>query len=464
MKSYYSYSLRLVLMASDCIVANGAFLASILFFHPHWRVNDPEYYINRMVVFNITWLLASGITQLYAHNTLKRIETILRKTFRTLVMHALLFMFYLLSVKTDIEIKVFFPVCYFILTTLFIISRFFLTYVTEFLLKNTKYQKRIAIVGYNDAGIRLAEYFNENRSGYSFAGFFDNQAVSYEVNAEGRIIASIDNCINYAVANNIEEIYSTLMPQHHGELVKLVETADQHCVRVKFVPDFKQMFNSSYFIEYLDTLPVISLRSEPLQVQDNRMKKRLFDVCLSVGVMVFILSWLVPLLGLIIKLESRGPVFFRQLRSGKNNKPFYCYKFRSMTVNHLSDSLQASRNDARITKVGAFLRKTSLDELPQFLNVLRGEMSLVGPRPHMLRHTEQYSVIISKYMVRQFLKPGITGWAQVNGYRGETNKAGLMEKRVEHDIWYMENWSLMLEIKIIFMTIINVLKGEEKAY
>ena len=185
---------------------------------------------------------------------------------------------------------------------------------------------------------------------------------------------------------------------------------------------------------------------------------------MSSFVLLFILSWLVPLLGIIIKLESKGPVFFKQKRSGRNNNIFWCFKFRSMTVNQHSDVMQATKSDSRITKTGAFLRKTSLDELPQFLNVLRGDMSIIGPRPHMVAHTEKYSKEISQFMVRHFVKPGISGWAQVNGYRGETEEPGLMEKRVQHDIWYLENWSLMLDIRICFLTIINIFRGEERAY
>jgi lipopolysaccharide/colanic/teichoic acid biosynthesis glycosyltransferase len=180
--------------------------------------------------------------------------------------------------------------------------------------------------------------------------------------------------------------------------------------------------------------------------------------------MIFVLSWLVPLIALAIWLDSKGPVFFKQVRSGLNNKPFVCYKFRSMKINSESHTVQAIRNDKRFTLVGRFLRKTNLDEFPQFYNVLKGEMSIVGPRPHMLKHTEDYSAIINKYMVRQFIKPGITGWAQVNGHRGETQKLEDMEARVDHDIWYMENWSLLLDVKIVALTAFNIFRGDKNAF
>ena len=162
-----------------------------------------------------------------------------------------------------------------------------------------------------------------------------------------------------------------------------------------------------------------------------------------------------------IKITSSGPIFFRQKRNGLNNKEFWCYKFRSMKV---SDTLQATLNDPRKTKFGDFMRRTNIDELPQFINVLLGDMSIVGPRPHMLKHTEEYSKIINKYMVRHFIKPGITGWAQVTGFRGETRELEDMEGRVKADIWYMEHWSFLLDLYIMYKTVANVLHKDKQAY
>jgi len=204
--------------------------------------------------------------------------------------------------------------------------------------------------------------------------------------------------------------------------------------------------------------------SSPQDELYNRLIKRTFDIAFSSLVIVFVLSWLYPIIALLIKLESKGPVIFRQERSGKHNESFWCLKFRSMHVNEESHHKQASRNDNRITKIGSFLRRTSLDEFPQFLNVLIGDMSIVGPRPHMLKHTEQYRDVVDNYMARHFLKPGITGWAQINGYRGETTALDAMVKRVQHDIWYLENWSALLDIKIIFSTAYQVLIGDKNAF
>ncbi len=193
----------------------------------------------------------------------------------------------------------------------------------------------------------------------------------------------------------------------------------------------------------------------PLDDLTLRLKKRAFDVVFSSAVILFIFSWLLPLLSIIIKLNSKGPVFFVQQRTGINNKTFNCIKFRTMKVNHEADTKQAVKNDNRITSIGNFLRKYNIDELPQFFNVLVGNMSVVGPRPHMLKHTEQYSALIEYYKVRHFVKPGITGWAQVNGYRGLTDELWKMQKRVEYDMEYLESWNFLWDIKIIVMTLIG---------
>jgi len=206
------------------------------------------------------------------------------------------------------------------------------------------------------------------------------------------------------------------------------------------------------------------MRDEPLDNDVNRWAKRVFDMVFALLVIVLVFPWLLPIVWVGTMLSSPGPLFFKQLRTGLDGKNFYCYKFRSMKINKDADKLQATKNDPRKTKWGNFLRKSNIDELPQFWNVLTGSMSVVGPRPHMLAHTEEYSALISKYMVRHLVKPGITGYAQVTGFRGETKQLSEMEGRVERDIWYLENWTMFLDLKIVFLTIYNVVKGEEKAY
>ncbi len=461
----YSYFHRLVFLVSDFVIFNFSFLIAYNFFAlSKWPLLSSEGF-KLLVLFNLTWLISAALTRLYSSKTFSGIEELYRKSVKILIAQCVVFAVALFVLGTAIHEKKFFIVCYGMLITLFGISRFFFTYISEFIVKS-KLHKKIAIVGYNETGVELAKYFQGNNNIYSFEGFFDNGSEYYSVNENGNIVGSIEQCIDFAIENNIQEIYSTILPEQHDEVIKLVEFADRNCVRVKFVPNIKVSTPGLNHppIQYLGDFPVISLRFEPLQELKSRIKKRLFDIAFSSFMILFILSWLLPIIALLIKLESKGPVFFKQLRSGRDNKPFWCYKFRSMKINGHSDILQASKSDNRITRLGAFLRKTSLDEFPQFFNVFIGNMSVVGPRPHMLKHTEKYSALINKYMVRQFLKPGVTGWAQVNGYRGETINIESMEKRVEYDIWYMERWSTMLDIRIIIMTIINIFRGDEQAY
>ena len=466
MGTRFQYLLRVTLMTSDFIIVNGSWILTYWILQVFRSELGAHFGLINFFFFNLCWLLAASFLNLYKYVTLSKVENIFRQTWKTIIVHVGFFAIVLLFKNETEFFKSFVFAFSTLLSVLFVGSRFLLTYIAEFIIDKAKLQQKTAIVGYNETGLRLAQYFEEKRSMYSFEGFFDNtEGGGYAINKDGKIVGSIEKCIDYAIENDIREIYSTLLPDQNEQVSSLLAVAEKNCVRVKFVGDFNLKTDDKLrHIEYMDDMPVISLRAEPLQDWSARAKKKVFDMIVSGLVIVFVLSWLVPIIAILIKLSSKGPVFFKQLRSGKNNQPFWCYKFRSMRIDNPDASIQASKGDKRITKIGAFLRKTSLDEFPQFFNVFTGDMSIVGPRPHMLKHTEQYSAIINKYMVRQFLKPGITGWAQVKGYRGETRDPKLMEKRVEHDIWYMENWSLMMDVKIIFMTVINVFKGEETAY
>ena len=240
--------------------------------------------------------------------------------------------------------------------------------------------------------------------------------------------------------------------------------ADNNLKRLKIIPDNKEVFTRTMSIELYDSIPVLAMRKSPLELEYAPVIKRTFDIVFSFLVIVCILSWLIPFLYIIMRFESKGPLFFKQKRNGVNRKTFWCYKFRSMTPNEKSDLKMASKNDMRITKVGKFLRRTSIDELPQFFNVFIGEMSVVGPRPHMEAHTQEYERSIDKYLVRHFVKPGITGLAQIKGYRGEILKKADIINRLRLDIFYFESWSIGLDINIIYATVTNALRGEEKAY
>jgi exopolysaccharide biosynthesis polyprenyl glycosylphosphotransferase len=246
-------------------------------------------------------------------------------------------------------------------------------------------------------------------------------------------------------------------------LKTLVNFGLDSLIKVKVILD-SSADGQAIQLERFENKPGFDLTPITLDDSGNQLVKRVFDILFSLIFIFLVMSWLLPIIYIMIKIDSKGPVFFKQLRSGKDNKPFKCLKFRTMIVNAKSDTLQATKDDPRITKLGHFLRRTSIDELPQFINVFFGSMSVVGPRPHMLKHTEEYSKIIEKFLGRHYVKPGITGLAQCMGYRGETKDLADMKNRVRLDRYYIENWSFWFDIKIIFLTIVSLVRGSDKAF
>jgi putative colanic acid biosynthesis UDP-glucose lipid carrier transferase len=323
--------------------------------------------------------------------------------------------------------------------------------------------KNVFVLGYNELSIKLIDYFRKEAKLVKLVGCFDDKERISD-SPDLRVIDDLRDCMQFVKENEVTEIYSTLAPEHYPYVYELAKEAEKQFIYFKFVPDYQIFVNRNIYVDFLNDIPVLSLRKEPLEDTGNRIKKRAFDIIFSLMVIVFILSWLVPLLAILIKLDSRGPVFFVQLRSGKNNQPFRCIKFRSLKINPDADLKQVSKDDPRLTRLGRFIRKTNIDELPQIFNIFLGDMSVVGPRPHMLKHTEDFSEIYKEYMIRHFVKPGLTGWAQVNGLRGEIKDPIFLKKRVECDMWYMENWSLVLDVRIIILTAILTLKGDKNAF
>lgn len=245
------------------------------------------------------------------------------------------------------------------------------------------------------------------------------------------------------------------------ESAKFIDFCENNLVHFYSVPALPNYCQRRMNVEFVYEIPIMTIRKEPLASSFNRFCKRIFDILFSLFVLIVFYWWIYILVALVTKFTMPGPVLFRQKRSGQYGQTFECLKFRSMKVNAEADTLQATKNDPRKTKWGSFLRKTNIDEMPQFINVLKGDMSVVGPRPHMLKHTEEYGKLIDKYMVRHYAKPGITGWAQVTGWRGETSELWMMEGRIKEDIWYLEHWSLLLDVVIIMKTVLNMF-GREK--
>ncbi|WP_338732239.1 undecaprenyl-phosphate glucose phosphotransferase [Mangrovimonas cancribranchiae] len=410
-----------------------------------------------ILFFSLAWIVLSFPSKFYEVYRYTREVTILSLIIRQLVLFTLI-VFAFSGLFTDLEIKpnmVFkYVFASFLLITIFKFTLYYLLqkYRTAF---GGNY-RRTVIFGENKKTLALQDFFNKNPE----YGYVHKKTFSFSDKKN----VDLSGYFNYIKEEDIDEIYCSISELSNSQISEVVDFADNNLKILKFLPDNKEIYSKKLKYEYYDYIPILSLRNIPLEDSINLVIKRGFDILFSSMVIIFILSWLTPIIAILIKLESKGPVFFKQSRNGFNYKEFDCYKFRSMTPNKDAHLHQATRGDQRVTKVGRFIRKTSIDELPQFFNVLFGDMSVVGPRPHMVSHTNMYAKKIDKFMVRHFVKPGITGLAQISGFRGEVETEKDIIGRVKFDIFYIENWSIFLDLKIIYKTFINAIKGEEKAY
>ncbi len=464
MNRQFERYLQITLILLDLLVLNSIFFICQIIFKTHLLTNIANAYFNFWVVSNIFWITPSFLLRTYAGKIILSFEYFTKRTIQVYMFWIILVLFYLFfSFEVNISRLFIFSIIISFGVGL-LINRFLYLGIRNYYKKSDHIFKKVLILGYNDTAKKLAKYFEEDGINTQLIGFVEDEGNVHEL-THYPVLTGLDNTLQVAKDMNINEIFSTITPEQNKSIYELMFQSEKECIRFKIVPNLSVFITRDVHIEYFGDLPILSLRSEPLDDVGNRIKKRALDLVVSTLVIVFILSWLIPILGLLIMLESRGPIFFGQLRTGKNKSTFKCLKFRSMKANNKdADLKQATRNDSRVTAIGRFIRKTSLDEFPQFINVFKGEMSLVGPRPHMLKHTTDYSKVVEDYMIRQFLKPGITGWAQINGYRGEITNPEQIKMRVNKDLWYLENWSLWLDIQILFLTVYHVLKGNKNAF
>lgn len=321
-------------------------------------------------------------------------------------------------------------------------------------------QKNVILVGNEQTVYQLFEILKTPIYGYNIVGFFyDGECTNQEMAAK-RLGGTGDIYGWLTVHSNINEIYGYFPKEQHDTINMMSKFCDNHLIRFYYIPAIN-VFKGNMAITFMEGIPVIARREEPLRKGSNKLAKRIFDIIFSSFVLLLIFPWIFIFVSVMIKIQSPGPIFFLQERTGLDGKIFKCIKFRSMKVNNDADEIQATKNDPRKFPFGDFMRKTNIDELPQFINVFLGDMSVVGPRPHMLKHTAEYSKLINHFMVRHFAKPGITGLAQVSGFRGETRYIDQMEGRVKKDIEYIENWTFLLDLKIIVKTVTNMF-GKEK--
>jgi len=459
---WYDSSYKIFLLLFDLLVIDLIFYISY-FLRFNYTIELPDYYVTLLVVFNLSWVGASLYNNIYDIDGHTKSYEVIIKIIFSFALHIFFILAFIVSIKGYYFSRQFLFTTYAGSLVAVSIVRLLSIRLYKYYKNFGENYKNVIVIGARSSSRGLYDFFQQKQDlGYKFLGFFDDDP-NYNVFSKSLIKGGVEQIKDFCIKNNVDEIYFSL-PLTHSDLIKdLHEFADEQFISFKIVPDFKGLMQTNVSLYYYDTIPVLAVRKEPLSILFNRILKRAFDIIFSLGVIIFIFPFLFTTIALAIKLESRGPIFFKQLRPGRKNKLFKCYKFRTMRQNKETE-LQASKNDPRITRVGSFLRKTSLDEFPQFINVLLGDMSVVGPRPNMINQLEKYSKLINKYAVRHFVTPGITGYAQVNGYRGETKDVRLMAKRVEYDVMYMENWSFALDLRIIVKTIYNMLKGEKNAY
>ena len=452
----------------DVLLLNCSFILShfIRFGTLIWIPNEHD--LEFLFLLNFLWLVIIYYHERSESSRTAYFEVILRGYAGAFFLYTATIYLFLFMLNLDEVSRLW--ILYFLLSAFIglAFARVFSLMFFKWYRRHGKNYRKIVIVGTDSVSMQLLHYLrNDLTLGFKILGVFGTEEDQANKVSLGKVsyLGNRRVLIDYLKANEVDEVYWKLGAEHDPNLKQIVEYCENHLIRFRMIPFLGlDVLGRKPHIDMYNLIPVVTLRKEPLQIASNRMMKRFFDVLFSLIVLLVLAPTLFVIIALLIKLFSPGPVFFKQLRSGENNREFWCYKFRTMKVNKLSDQLQATKEDERITPLGRFLRRSSLDELPQFWNVLMGEMSVVGPRPHMLKHTEEYSQTVSKFLVRHFAKPGITGWAQINGFRGETKELEDMENRVQADIWYVENWSLLLDIRIVLVTILNMFRGEKNAY
>lgn len=416
-----------------------------------------------VLLLNFCYFFSLYFVPLRLHASIIFIDKVVQRAFLLVTVFILLFSICFVFLSISDVLATFLVVYYGVSVVCFSLWRILVRMSLKLYRRKGYNFKRIVIVGAGKNGMELYQVIKDDLSyGFNVLGFFDDNIALKHILPN--YLGMTNEVENYVLANDVDEIYCTLPGTSDEKIVRMLNFAEKNMIRFYIVPDFYRNLKKSLVMEMMEFIPLMTIRREPLQAAYNRALKRSFDIFFSLVILLTIFPVLYIIAGILIKLSSPGPILFTQRRTGLYGQDFMCFKFRTMKVNEDADLLQAVKDDPRKTKIGDFLRRTNLDEFPQFINVLLGDMSVVGPRPHMLKHTEQYSALIDKYMVRHLVKPGVTGWAQVTGYRGETKTLEQMEGRVKRDVWYIENWSFFLDLKIIVVTVLNMFKGEKNAY
>jgi len=462
-RTFYHFTSRSV----DYLLVVVSFLAAALIFDKLMPNQINSWHFLIVFFLLMIWTLSTKATMFYndyrSRNFSIEIITLAKNVFIQLL--STLVILYLMN---EVRLSKTFPFIYALtLFTLIGIEKYAMRRFLYYMRKKGRNLRNILIIGAGENGMNFYETLKSNAQfGYRVIGFLDDKK-NYLLN--GQYLGPIEKLEEILLKKVVDNVIVALPNSETEKIEDITRICDHYTTRVTLIPDYVRYVSNRYKISMFGRLPVINIREEKLREYHWKLLKRTFDITFSLFIIVFVFTWLFPLIAAAIKLNSPGPVFFKQERWGERNRKFKAYKFRSMVVqskdvNEKGKYQQATKDDPRITKVGSILRKTNLDELPQFINVLLGDMSVVGPRPHPTPLNLESKDKINLYMVRHFVKPGLTGWAQVNGLRGETKEEELMRKRVGYDLWYIENWSFWLDIQIVFLTAWRMVVGDPNAY
>ncbi len=457
---------RKLVIGSDFVIINIILLCYILltpdfvpgYFHSATKIT--------ILTANFAMAIGQYFFQTKIHYRKISFEEVSARVAKLVLTHVVS-MVILLSYLSDITAYFKFSIVYGIsIYSVIMLARFFERKLLRHIRQLGRNTRSVIMIGNDPALVNLYNtMIGDPTTGYRVKGYYSDNIIANNPQILNYLgdIKTLYHKMENSPDTSIDDVFCSLSHDYNDEIARIMKFCDSHLIHFYYIPRMFGNYRLRLKPEMMGETLTYTNHLEPLSCTTNKLIKRLFDVTVSIFCCICMIP-IIPIIALIIKIQSPGPIFFKQERTGFEGKTFFCYKFRSMHVNKDADTAQATKNDPRKFAFGNLMRKTNIDELPQFLNVLKGDMSIVGPRPHMLHHTQIYSELIDKYMVRHFCKPGITGWAQVTGFRGETKELWQMEERVERDIWYIEHWTFMLDIKIIYKTIKSVIIPDKCAY
>lgn len=464
-KDGFGYLIKWIIRLGDLLVINTTLLLlSKLLFTPD-SFNEFIYNIRlgeAFLIINLIYFIVASIIPIHLSANIIFFDKIVHRSISFIAFYLILLTAVMLVLGAEKIRWIDWLVYYLGLSISYIIWHIIVRVILKWYRSKGYNYKRVIIIGNDSKTKNVYDELKSSDYGYKILGvFYDNRD---SADSPCNYLRELSQVEKFCIENKVDEIYCTLPNNEESTILRLVNFAEKSMIRFFLIPDFYDYIKRKLILGSIQSIPIIAIRPEPLQLIYNRVLKRIFDILFSFTILISIYPIVYIVFGAIIKLTSRGPIIFKQKRTGLQGEEFTCYKFRTMYLNDKSDSLTTHEIDPRVTPIGKFMRRTSIDELPQFFNVLKGNMSVVGPRPHMIKQTSLYSGLINKFMIRHIIKPGITGWAQISGYRGETKTIEQMEGRFKRDIWYIENWSFILDIKIIVVTVIQLIKGDKNVY